>query len=137
MVPTGLSQAIFSPFSGWLSDKVGYRIISVIGMLVSMLAMLGLSRLSLSSSYVEVLLWLVLVGIGQGIFQTPNISLIMGTAPRESYAVAGALSGVVREVGFAIGIGLATTVLVGTLVSQTGSSFMGGPGSQMNGPQRD
>lgn len=137
MVPTGLSQAIFSPVSGWLSDKLGYRIVAVIGMLISALAMLGLSRLSLSVSYGEVLLWLVLVGVGQGIFQTPNISLIMGTAPRENYAVAGALSGVIREVGYAIGIGLSTTILVSTLISQTGVSFTGDMGSQLTGPERE
>lgn len=135
MVPTGLSQAVVSPVSGWLSDKLGYRSMAVLGMLLSAVAMLGLSRLSLSVSYGEILLWLVLVGIGQGIFQPPNISLIMSTSPKERYAVAGALSGVVRDVAYSTGIGLATAVLVSTMVSLTGNSFMGKPGSQMTGPE--
>ena len=75
MTPTSLAIVVVAPFSGWLSDRLGARLLASFGLFVVCLALLSLSRLDAASGYHDVVLRLVLLGIGQGMFQSPNSQL--------------------------------------------------------------
>ena len=102
VVPIALG--IVSPISGVLSDRVGSRPISVLGLAVTLLGYLALSTLSTETTAVGFMLRYVLVGVGVGLFQSPNNSAMMGTAPRERLGVASGLLAMTRNLGQTVGI---------------------------------
>ena len=101
---------IVGPLSGWLSDKIGSRVLCTIGMALICTALFLLSRLSIESSEVDVLFRLVIQGIGSGMFSSPNNSTIMGSIPREKLSTGSAMIGTVRQIGMSSGIAVAGAI---------------------------
>jgi MFS family permease len=101
---------VLTPISGWLSDKIGSRILCPVGMGVACLSLFMLSWLNADSTIFQILLPQALFGIGDAIFISPNNSLIMGSVSREKLGVASALVGTVRTVNMAVGIVIAGAI---------------------------
>ena len=99
-----------SPLSGWLSDKLGTRILSILGMCMLSLGLFMLSRLGIEASLFNILSGLIILGIGTGLFQTPNTSLLMGSVPKTHLGTVGALIITIRQVGMASGFAVAGMV---------------------------
>ncbi len=110
-----LLMAAVAPISGTLSDRIGTRIPSVLGMGLFAVGLLLLSRLALDTTYLAVAGMLAVAGLGIGIFVSPNNSALMGAAPTHRQGIAAGLLALARNVGMVIGVGLAgavyTTVL--------------------------
>jgi EmrB/QacA subfamily drug resistance transporter len=106
-----LAVMAVAPLSGWLSDRIGSRLLSCLGSLVCAGAMVILSGLRPPSGSLEIAMKLALFGIGTGIFQSPNTSAAMGGVPRPHLGVASAVLSEMRNVGMVMGIGLAGLVL--------------------------
>ncbi len=105
-----LVMALISSTAGSIADRVGTRWMSVIGLVVLAGGLWGLSTLEVGSTAVTVAAWLSLVGLGTGIFISPNSSAIMGSAPRSKQGVAGGMIAVARTVGMAAGIAMSTSI---------------------------
>jgi hypothetical protein len=77
--------------------------------------MLLLSRLGPVSPWVQIILALAVVGLGTGIFVSPNNSAVMGAAPRHQQGIAAGVLATARSFGMVLGVGFAgaiyTTVL--------------------------
>ncbi|HEY32353.1 MAG TPA: MFS transporter [Dehalococcoidia bacterium] len=105
------STTIFvGPVSGWLSDKIGSRILCTIGMTFVTLALFLLSRLVTESSTPEIILRFVLLGFGLGMFSSPNNSSIMGSVPRQSLSTGSAMIAMIRQVGMSSGMAIAGAI---------------------------
>lgn len=109
----GLMMSIFpvmmgitAPLSGALSDRFGSRIISLAGLAVIVAGCVAISTLYEEVSVIGYLLRLAPLGIGMGMFQSPNNSAIMGAAPREKLGVASGLLALVRTLGQTTGLPL-------------------------------
>ena len=74
--------------SGYLSDKIGSEILTLIGLITTAAGLLAMSFLNMNSSYLSIILRVALVGMGNGLFQSPNNSLVMSTAPRHKLGIA-------------------------------------------------
>jgi len=117
---TGLTIAVVSvttlvvaPVSGSLSDRIGTRLLCTAGISLICIALLLISRLDLQSSTADVVLRLVLFGIGSGLFQSPNNSSILGAAPRDRLGTASAMLATVRQVGISLGVAASGTLFAG------------------------
>ena len=110
-----LARAVTAPFSGTLSDRVGSRVPTVLGMGILTLGLFLLSRLGAQSAMSDVALGLMVAGLGAGIFVSPNSSALMGSAPRHRQGIAAATMATARNFGMVLGVGIAgatfTTVL--------------------------
>ncbi|MBI5566736.1 MAG: MFS transporter [Chloroflexi bacterium] len=113
-------MAIVAPLSGQLSDRVGARVLSVLGMLVLALGLWLLSQLRSQSPLSDVTLALAVVGLGTGTFIAPNSSALMGAAPRHRQGIAAGVLASARNVGMVLGVGLAGAVFT-TVQAQTAS----------------
>jgi EmrB/QacA subfamily drug resistance transporter len=113
-----LIMAIVAPISGTLSDRIGSRVPATLGMLLLAVGLFLLSRLQSTAPMSYVILALVVVGLGIGIFISPNNSALMGSAPRKRQGIAAGIMATARSVGQVLGLGLAgaifTTVLGGS-----------------------
>lgn len=101
-----ISMGIVAPISGALSDRLGSRPLTVAGLLVLSLGYLGATTLSTSTSIAGYVLRFIPIGVGMGLFQSPNNSAIMGSAPRERLGVASGLLSITRTLGQMSGIAI-------------------------------
>ena len=117
-----LVMAIIAPLSGTLSDRIGSRALATLGMIVLAGGLWLLAQLAPASSQNQVALGLAIVGLGTGIFTTPNTNALMGSAPRHRQGVAAGVMATARNTGMALGVGLAGAIF-STVQSSGGSLF--------------
>ena len=55
--------------------------------------------------------FIAVMSFGNGLFQSPNNSLIMSTVPKDKLGIAGSINALVRNIGMICGIVLSTTLL--------------------------
>jgi len=118
-----LVMAAIAPISGTLSDRVGTRLPSMIGMGVLALGTLGLSRLDPVSANIMIILGLAIVGLGTGAFISPNNSALMGAAPRNQQGIAAGVLATARSFGMVIGAGFSGAIFTTVLASPGGDLF--------------
>lgn len=76
--PFGIAMLITSPWAGQRADKGQAALLSTGGLLVAALGLLGMAFVDLHTPYWLLALEMILIGAGSGLFNSPNISLIMG-----------------------------------------------------------
>ena len=99
-----------APLAGAAADRFGERPVTIVGMTLLLAGYLALSSLSEQTTALGYVLRFLAVGLGMGIFQTPNNSAIMGSVPRERSGVAGGLLALTRSLGQ-----IARIAILGTL----------------------
>ena len=122
MVAVPLTLVAVAPLSGALSDRYGPRLLTTIAQGVLVVALLALATVSTSTSTGGVVLRLVLVGVGAGLFGSPNSSAIMNSAPPDRLGTAAASSTTARQIGQAIGVALAGAVFASRVGSSAGGT---------------
>ena len=99
-----LMIGLTSPISGRVSDRIGSRPVTVVGLAIVLVGYVLLLRLDGQSGVPDVLVALIPIGAGLGVFQSPNNSAVMGSVPPSRFGVAGSMLTLVRIVGQTIGI---------------------------------
>jgi MFS family permease len=106
LLPVALG--LTAPFAGRLADRFGARAVTVCGMAVATLGLVGIAALHPGVTTFAVLL--VVIGIGLGLFTPANNAAVMASAPAcDSGSAAGVLN-MTRGLGTALGIAAATLV---------------------------
>jgi MFS family permease len=121
-----IAMGLVAPLSGALSDRVGVRPIAVVGLLAMLGGYIAVSSLDLSTTPLGYALRLLPVGLGVGIFQSPNNSAIMGAAPRARLGVASSILALTRTLGQTVGISVLSTVWAGRVMVHAGGAIPGG-----------
>ena len=137
-VPIGLGVA--APISGALSDRYGTRPITVIGLLVLFLGYVAMSTLNAQTTALGFILRFLPLGAGMGIFQSPNNSAIMGSAPQRRLGIVSGMLAVTRTVGQTIGIAVLGALWASRVFAFLGASLADGatnapPKAQVSGLQ--
>jgi len=117
-------MAVIAPISGFLSDRIGSRLLSTFGMLVMAGGLFLLSGLKPDSANSAILLGLAVTGLGTGIFISPNTSALMGSAPRQRQGIASGILATARNVGMVLGVGLAGAILTSVMAIQGGNNTL-------------
>ena len=97
---------IMSPVSGRLSDKYEPKILASIGMAITTVGLIIFAFLNSETSIYLILSNLVLLGMGAGIFSTPNTHAIMNSVNKKYYGVASATSSTMRLMGQTLSMGI-------------------------------
>ena len=103
-------MAVCSPVAGWLSDKIAPRIVATGGMLLTTMGLVPFIFLNQGSSILFLLTGLVILGIGFGLFISPNTNAIMGSVEKRFYGLASGAVGTMRLLGMMVSMGMATVV---------------------------
>jgi EmrB/QacA subfamily drug resistance transporter len=106
-----LAVMSIAPFSGSLSDRIGTGILACLGAAISAFALFLMSQLSSSATSIDIVWRLAVFGLGAGVFQSPNNSAVMGSAPRPQLGMASGILATVRNVGMVFGIATGGAVL--------------------------
>ncbi len=118
-------MAIAAPISGTLSDRVGARWLSTLGMLILAGGLFFLSTLVADTPLGWVAAGLAICGLGTGIFISPNSSALMGSAPRSRQGIASGVLATARNVGQVLGIGMAGAILSSMAAAQGSGALFG------------
>ncbi|MEM2904192.1 MAG: MFS transporter [Candidatus Bathyarchaeia archaeon] len=105
-----VSMAALAPISGWLSDRFGSRAFASVGMALISGAMVLLSQLSLGSPLLHVLAGLFMLGVGMGLFSSPNTSAVMGSVEKEHLGVASGTLATMRSLGQSLSLAIMAAV---------------------------
>jgi EmrB/QacA subfamily drug resistance transporter len=112
LTPFPVTMLVVAPISGFLSDRFGSRLLATVGLLIAAGSLASLSTLDLNSTYGPIALRLVVLGLGMGLFNSPNNSAVMSSAPGARRGVASAVLGTMRNLGQMLGIGIIGAVFV-------------------------
>lgn len=116
-----LAMAVVAPLSGSLSDRIGSRLPSTLGMVIVTVGMAWLSTLGAAAGTAETVARLMLIGLGTGLFVSPNSSALMGAVSRQRQGIAAAVLASARNVGMVLGVALAGAVFASALAVHGGS----------------
>lgn len=106
MIPLEITFLLFSLIAGRISDKYGTRLLTTLGALINTLAFADIAYFGTSTNSTQVVLALVGIGIGNGMFASPNARAIMGSVPADRRGVASAFRQTMNNVGWTISYGL-------------------------------
>lgn len=115
ILPLPIISAVVAPLAGWVADRLGARVPATLGLLVQALALALMARLTGNSSYHQIAFDLGLMGLGVGMFFSPNISAAMTAAPGYRLGVASATLTTMRQTGMVTSFALSLAVAAGTL----------------------
>jgi MFS family permease len=111
IIPFDLAFLAVGPISGRLSDMYGTRPFTTAGLVVISLSLLLTGTTGVSTPYPILALYLVIGGVGIGLFASPNMSSIMGSVPIQRRSVASAVRATFFNVGYTISLNVAILVM--------------------------
>ena len=112
MLPLTAGILIMGPISGILSDTYGPRWIATGGMVVVTLSFLLLAALPYNFSYLEFGLAVFMMGVGSGMFGSPNSASIMNSVPSEDRGVASGMMYTIMNTAFTASMAIFFTIVI-------------------------
>ncbi len=101
---------LMSPLAGRLSDRFGAAALCTLGTLLVMAGYLAFLLIDTASGPATVLISMVLIGIGTGLFFSPNNREIMSSVPPAQAGTASGMIGTLRQAGYAIGFAITASL---------------------------
>ena len=114
---TSLGMAVAASSSGRLGDRIGERPFTTAGFLIVVITAIAFTFFTADTSLWIVMVVLLINGLAMGLWGVPNNSTILGSVPRESFGVVGALTNLTRNVGNVTGQAIASAVVVGVMAA--------------------
>lgn len=113
LLPGGLIMGLLSPVTGKLFDKIGGRILSIMGMLTIMIGALLMAQFSQNTTQLYVIISFSVTMLGNAMIMTPMTTQALNALPRQYIAHGTAMNNTIRQVSAAIGTGILVTLMTG------------------------
>ena len=120
---------LVAPIAGWLSDRMGSRLLCTIGSAIIVIGQFFIASLPIDASIWRIIAPLLLIGFGWAIFNSPNQSAILGSVPRDEVGTASGMNTTTARTGGAMGVALSATLFT------YGLSAAGMSRAQIEAPQ--
>jgi len=115
LIPFELSVLATGALSGKLADRFGNIYFTTAGLAVTSISLLLLSTAGVDAPYHSAIFYLVLFGVGTGLFASPNVSSTMGAVPEDRRGVASAFRVLTFNVGLTLSLNLAILFITFTV----------------------
>lgn len=123
--PVGI--ALTSRLSGYATRFFGGQRLMMLGAVLMLVALLGLSLVPINTALWLFAALLLLYGIGYGIYQTPNLVILMAAVPSELQSTIGAVQRMLLNVGNAFGATMCALFFHGQSKAMDTSNYLGIP----------
>lgn len=110
LIVAPLVQAVFSPFTGKLSDRIEPRIVASTGMGLCVIGLAVFALLTPDTPLVMIVLGLSFMGLGFALFSSPNTNAIMSSVDKCDYGLASGMVSTMRLIGQMLSLGLAMLI---------------------------
>jgi EmrB/QacA subfamily drug resistance transporter len=111
MISQPLAMTLLSPVAGKLSDKRNPGVIASIGMGLTACGLIMLCFIEEATPNYLIVLLLIMMGVGFGLFSSPNSNAIMSSVERRHLGVASGVVGTMRMVGQMMSMGIAMMLI--------------------------
>jgi EmrB/QacA subfamily drug resistance transporter len=135
LAPLALGMLISSPLSGIWADRRGSRMMAVLGMLVTATGLALMTTLGRDTAYVAGGLYLFIVGIGSGMFNSPNTAAMMGTVAQHRRGIAAGARVLLQNTGAVISIAFVLAIVTSSVPTHVLFAVFSGLASHISGSQ--
>jgi EmrB/QacA subfamily drug resistance transporter len=119
LIPLALGMLVASPLAGMYADRHGSRALAAAGMLLSAVGLAGMTTLTVSSPYLQSGLWLMVVGVGSGMFNSPNTAAMMGSVPAQRRGIAAGARTLLQNTGAVLSIAFVLAIVTSAVPKAT------------------
>jgi EmrB/QacA subfamily drug resistance transporter len=137
LAPMALGMLVASPLAGAIADRRGSRGLAALGMVVTAAGLAGMTMLQAHTNYGWSALWLALVGIGSGMFNSPNTAAMMGVVPVHRRGIASAARMMLTNTGAVISIAFVLAVVTAAVPKTVLFKIFSGLASGLSTKQLD
>jgi EmrB/QacA subfamily drug resistance transporter len=137
LAPMAVAMLISSPLAGVIADRHGSRGLAALGMVVSAAGLAGMTTLQAHTSYVWSALWLFIVGIGSGMFMSPNTAAMMGVVPEHRRGIAAGARVMLQNTGAVISIAFVMAIVTAAVPKDVLFKIFSGLASGLSTAQLD
>lgn len=115
LAPLAIGMLVSSPVAGVYADRHGSRALAAAGMLVTAVGLGLMTTLQADTAYWQSMVWMFLVGIGSGMFNSPNTAAMMGTVPPKRRGIAAGARTMLQNTGAVISIAFVLAVVTSSV----------------------
>jgi EmrB/QacA subfamily drug resistance transporter len=119
LMPLALGMLVASPLAGIYADRHGSRALAAIGMFVSALGLAAMTTLAVHTAYWQSAVWLAMVGVGSGMFNSPNTAAMMGVVPAHRRGIAAGARTLLQNTGAVLSIAFVLAVVTSSIPKST------------------
>jgi len=119
LIPLAVGMLVASPLAGMYADRHGSRTLAASGMLMVAAGLAAMTTLQVHSPYWQSSLWLALVGVGSGMFNSPNTAAMMGVVPANRRGVAAGARTLLQNTGAVLSIAFVMGVVTSAVPKAT------------------
>lgn len=109
-LPVGIGLGAVAPFAGKKSDTLGPRLLTTAGMLAGAIGALLLAWQASLLLWPALVLGMLGLGIGSGLFSAPNTNAVLSSMPEAALAVAGSMLSAARTLGVIVGVSISSRI---------------------------
>jgi EmrB/QacA subfamily drug resistance transporter len=117
LAPLAIGMLVASPFAGVIADRRGSRGLAAAGMLLSAIGLAGMTMLQADTPYIWSAVWLSLVGVGSGMFNSPNTAAMMGAVPVHRRGIAAGARVMLQNTGAVVSIAFVMAIVTAAVPS--------------------
>ncbi|HWH92744.1 MAG TPA: MFS transporter [Baekduia sp.] len=132
LAPLALGMLISSPLAGAYADRHGARMLAALGMVVSAVGLIGMTTLGTASSYWLAATWLLINGLGSGMFNSPNTAAMMGSVPVHRRGIAGSTRMMLQNTGSVLSIAFVLAIVTSAVPTKVLLSIFSGVSSGLS-----
>jgi EmrB/QacA subfamily drug resistance transporter len=111
LAPQGLGVALVLPLAGWLTDRIGARLVVTAGTIVALVGTLAYTQVGARTSYIFLAAALLVIGVGLGCTIMPSMAAAFQTLTREETPRGTSALNVIQRVAGAVGTALLAIIL--------------------------
>ncbi|MCL4531942.1 MAG: MFS transporter [Actinobacteria bacterium] len=115
MAPFGIAFMLVGPLSGFLSDHHGARGLGTAGLLISAFALAGLGFITDRTPYWELAVLMAIIGAGAGLFNSPNVNVIMTSVSAGQRGMAAGIRIMLNNTGQMLSVAIAFPLVLATI----------------------
>jgi EmrB/QacA subfamily drug resistance transporter len=137
LAPMAIGMLISSPLAGIAADRHGSRGLAAAGMVVTAIGLALMTTLQIDSPYWQSGLWLFIVGIGSGMFNSPNTAAMMGVVPADRRGIAAGARVMLQNTGAVISIAFVIAILTAAVPKKVIFQIFSGLASGLSSSKLD
>jgi MFS family permease len=126
LAPLAAGMLVSSPLAGRYADRHGARSLAALGLLVTAAGMIAMTTLQVDTPYRLTALWLLIAGVGSGMFNSPNTSAMMGAVPAHRRGIAGGTRMMLQNTGSVLSIAILMAIVTAGVPKSTLLSIFSG-----------
>jgi len=137
LAPMAIGMLVSSPLAGIVADRHGSRLLAALGMVVTAGSLAAMTTLGVDSPYWQSGLWLGVLGIGSGMFNSPNTAAMMGVVPVHRRGIAAGARIMLQNTGAVISIAFVMAVVTAAVPQTVLLKIFSGIASGLSTKQLD